>query len=242
MDGAPRRLELLGLPIDAATLEDAAGRVLELLARPGFDLVVTLNPEILWRARTDRELAGAVRSAALVTADGRGVLWAATRLTGERLPGRVSGIELAGAVLSRMPEAQAAFFLGGRPGVAQVAARRAAADHGCRVAGHLDGYRDDEETVRAVAGSGASLLLAGLGERQEVFLSRYGSELGVRVGIGVGGSLDVWSGQVKRAPGAVRALSLEWAWRIGTDRRRWDRLPRLWNFTWWVLAGGPPVP
>lgn len=219
----------------------AADRVLELLERPGFDQVVTLNPEILWRARSDPALAEALRKAALVTADGIGILWAVARMTGERLRGRVSGIELAAAVLDRLPRDHGVFFLGGRPGVAEEAAARAAARHGCRVAGHLDGYRAEDETVAAVAASGASLLLAGLGERQEGFLFRHGAALGVRVGIGVGGTLEVWSGRTRRAPGAVRALGLEWAWRIAGDRSRWWRLPRLWRFARWVLAGGPPV-
>ncbi|MDQ3397785.1 MAG: WecB/TagA/CpsF family glycosyltransferase [Deinococcota bacterium] len=105
---------------------------------------------------------------------------------------------------------------------------------GTEIAGVQHGYfkRPDEvaEVVRAVAASKPDLLLAGLGEGQELFLHEYRHDLKVPVMIGVGGAIDVLAGEAKRTPSWTRRLGVEWAWRVGLDRKRWHRFPRLMAF------------
>jgi N-acetylglucosaminyldiphosphoundecaprenol N-acetyl-beta-D-mannosaminyltransferase len=84
--------------------------------------------------------------------------------------------------------------------------------------------------VEAVAASGANLLLAGLGERQEVFLWRHKRRLGVPVMIGVGGTLDVLAGEARRMPRWSQRLGVEWLLRVGLDPKRWPRALRLARF------------
>ena len=228
------RIELLGLPLDAVDTEAAIARIDELMARPGLDPVVTLNPEIVVRARAQPELARAVRRASLVTPDGVGILWAARRLCGLELGERVTGVDLVTQLLERHRDRIRVFFLGGRPGVAERAAEAARRRFGTRVAGAHHGYFEDpSEVVPLVAAARPDLLLVGLGERQEVFVEAHREELGARVAIGVGGTLDVLAGAARRAPELTRRLGIEWAWRVGTDPRRWRRAPRLLAF---VLA------
>lgn len=54
--------------------------------------------------------------------------------------------------------------------------------------------------------------------------------------IGVGGTLDVLTGEVKRTPGWTRKVKLEWAYRVGLNRKRWHRFPRLIQFVKLVRA------
>ncbi len=203
-------------------------------------LLVTLNPEIVVQARLDPQLEAALKSARLTVADGVGILWAARR-AGHDLPSRVPGVELAASLLEAGGPELSVFFLGASPGVAEKAASEAARRWGTVVAGSHHGYFDREadarKIVRSIADSGAQLLLAGLGEGQELFLHRHLSASGVRLAIGVGGTLDVLAGEVRRTPAWTRKLGIEWLWRVGLDRKRWHRFPRLLRFARLVLSG-----
>ena len=239
-----RRGSVLGHPLDPLDLDEAAHLLLARARQGPVTTVVTLNPEIIVRARTDAALASALAAADLSVPDGVGVVWAARR-TGLRVPGRVPGVELAERLLQLGGDDLPVYLLGGRPGVAQRAATEVARRYGTRVVGARDGYfaADDEaEVARRIAASGARLLLAGLGERQERFLHRQRDRLGPLVAIGVGGTLDVFAGEARRTPTWTRRLGLEWAWRVGLDPARWHRAPRLARFVLLVLRtprGGP---
>ena len=196
-------------------------------------LVVTLNPEIVVRARHDEALRGALERASLTVADGVGVVWAARR-SGCALPGRVPGVELAFRVLELGGRDLRVALVGGRPGVAERAAAEAQRRWSSEVVFVRDGYfdrtREATAVADAVAASGAQLLLAGLGEGQEVVLDAQRDRWGVGAMIGVGGTLDVLAGVAKRTPPWTRRIGLEWAWRVGLDPARWHRVPRLVRF------------
>jgi N-acetylglucosaminyldiphosphoundecaprenol N-acetyl-beta-D-mannosaminyltransferase len=194
--------------------------------------VVTLNPELVVRAEYDAGLRDAVSRADLIVADGIGIVWAAKR-HGVTLPGRVPGVDLATELLAAGGPELPTFFLGGQPGVAERAAEAARRRFGTVAAGVHDGYFSDEvasDVAATVAASGARLVLAGLGERQERFLYDHKHLWPNAVSIGVGGTLDVLAGAVQRTPAWTRQVGLEWAWRIAADRRRWGRAPRLLTF------------
>ena len=237
--GAVSETELLGYRLARLSLEEAAQwAVRQCFAGGKPKLLVTLNPEIIIGAQSDPALRAALTAADLSVADGVGVLWAARRL-GSALPGRVPGVELVPRILELGGQNLSVFYLGSKPGVAQRAADAAARRYGTSVAGVQHGYfqRPEEtpEMVSRIRASGAQLLLAGLGEGQERFLHEHRSDLGTPVMIGVGGTLDVLSGKVKRTPLWTRQLGLEWAYRVGTDRNRWHRFPRLVQFVRLVL-------
>lgn len=233
-----REVPVLGYRVAVCTLEEAAGWVLEHRDGPPR-LVVTLNPEICVRAEREPALAGALRAADLTVADGVGVVWAARR-AGHRLPERVPGVELAARVLERGGPGLRVFLLGARPGVAERAAERIHARWGCEVVGVRHGYfdrrEDAEEVCAEVRAAAPQLLLAGLGEGQELFLHAHREALGTPVMIGVGGTLDVLAGEARRTPAWTRRLGLEWAWRVASDPSRWHRAPRLALFALRVLT------
>ncbi|MEW6398630.1 MAG: WecB/TagA/CpsF family glycosyltransferase [Bacillota bacterium] len=134
----------------------------------------------------------------------------------------------------------------GRPAVAEAAAGALARRWpGLRVCGTWHGYftREDEPAVlQALSAARPVLLLCGMGSpRQELWLARHAAflqECGVRVAIGVGGALDVWSGDVGRAPPLLRWAGLEWLWRLGQNPRRLGRQLQLVTFVLEVLRHG----
>lgn len=235
---------VLGYPVARITLDDAVAWGLEAMrGSAGVRLLVTLNPEIVVRAQRDPALQEALHHADLTVADGVGIVWAARR-SGQALPERVPGVELITALLAQGGSSLKVYFLGGEPGVAEAAAAAAQARFGTMVMGTQHGYfkrpKETTEVVRTIASSGAQLLLAGLGEGQELFLHTHRDALTVPLLIGVGGTLDVLAGRVKRTPAWTHKLGLEWAYRVGLDPGRWHRFPRLLEFVRLVLTNSHP--
>lgn len=202
----------------------------------GAAVVVTLGVEMIMEAQRNDAFRRVVNGAALVTCDSIGLLLA-SRLRGGSVRERVTGVELVDALAARSASrGDVRLYLFGGAGDT---ARRAAATlqrryPGLTVAGARSGYFREEESdaiAAAIAASGANVLLAGLGfPKQELWLARYLGATGCGVGIGVGGSLDVYAGNVVRAPATLRRLGLEWAYRLVKEPRRWRRqlaLPRF---------------
>jgi N-acetylglucosaminyldiphosphoundecaprenol N-acetyl-beta-D-mannosaminyltransferase len=225
------RLEVLGLPLDPLNRPQAAQHILGWLGSATCHQVVTLNPEITVRAQHDQALRQAIREAELVTADGEGMVWAAQQLCGVRLSERVTGIDLCQLLFEQAGPKLRVFMLGAQPGVAQQAAHKLQQRYGIQIAGVADGFfRDEQAVLQQIAQAHPNLLLVGMGERQDTFIHRHKAHLSAAVAIGVGGSFDVWSGQVSRVPAWAQQLRLEWLVRIASDRKRWGRFPRLIRF------------
>ena len=235
------RVYLLGVPVDRVTLDGAMERVSAFMAEepPRAHLIYTPNPEIVDRARRDPGLLEILSRADLAVPDSALVLMA-SRWVGRPVPERVPGADLASRILR---EAAArgwpVYLLGARPGVAEKAAARATAQYpGLSVCGTRDGYfgaAAGGEVAGAIRDAGAAVVIAGMGApKQEKWMSEYGAATGARVLIGVGGYLDVLSGEVQRAPEWMRRLYLEWLYRVVREPARWRRLGALPRFAWAV--------
>jgi N-acetylglucosaminyldiphosphoundecaprenol N-acetyl-beta-D-mannosaminyltransferase len=238
------RVDVLGVGFDPVDLEAAARAVAQMVAAGGPHLVVTANVELVMRARQAADLRAVLDRAALVVADGVGVVWGARQL-GRVLPGRVAGIDLAGRLCADAARAGwRVCLLGGAPGVARDAAARLRDRYaGLDVVAAADGYfrpADEPAVVASVRALAPALLFAGLGSpRQERWLDRHLPALGARVAMGVGGALDVWAGRVRRAPRPVQRLGLEWGYRLLRQPSRLRRqlaIPRFMAAVWRARA------
>nr|WP_326172079.1 WecB/TagA/CpsF family glycosyltransferase [uncultured Oscillibacter sp.] len=230
MRGDTVRIDVLGVGFDNLTLAEAAERGMELLHTEGARYVVTPNPEIVEVCREDPAAREAVNGAALVLPDGIGVIKGAAML-GTPLKERVPGVEFAARLLERMAgEGKSLYLLGAKPGVAELAAERLKERYpGLRIAGTHDGYfQDDGPIVEDIRQSGADAVFVCLGApKQELWMARNGPATGARLLCGLGGSLDVFAGTVKRAPKFWRDHGLEWFYRLCSDPRRLGRMIRL---------------
>ncbi len=218
-------VDVLGVEFYPVTLSGALKAVDWMLSRnDGFTrLVITGNPVMVMNARRDPVFMNVMKSADLMVPDGVGILWAARKLGG-MLPERVTGMDLVENLLGRDPPKRV-FFLGGKPGVAEKAKQNAERRYsGIRVVGVHHGYfgvQEEGAVVNAVKDCKADLLLAGMGSpRQEKFIWRNRSVLGARVGIGVGGVLDILAGDAVRAPRLLQKAGLEWLYRLAKEPRR----------------------
>lgn len=237
-----KRTEVLGLPVDSLTLEEALSRVDEHLRARRPLRVVTINAEMAMQAHGDAELADVIRGAGLVIPDGSGVVWALRR---QGLPAsKLAGVDFVRHVARLCAEGGfRLYLLGAAPGVADTAAetlRRQAP--GLEIAGTRDGFWKPEEeaaVLEAIRDARPDVILVALGvPRQEKWIARHQEALGVPMAMGVGGSFDVFADRVKRAPRWMRRLHLEWLFRLYQEPWRWRRMAgTLPLFAWLVLRG-----
>ena len=221
-------------PVDRAT----ALRVMAGFCREEWPhLVVTADSSMLVMAQTDPELREIMERADLVVPDSIGVIWA-SRLFGTPLRERVAGVEMMEQLCAHCRDAGLSIFLlGAARGIAErAAAQLQGAYPGLNVAGTHHGYfneAEELEVITKISSTRPDVLFAALGiPRQEKWLSRRLHRLPIRLAMGVGGSLDVMAGEVKRAPVLFRRLNLEWLYRVVTNPGRYRKTLALPRFVW----------
>lgn len=224
------KIDVMGVSFDDLTMDEAVARGLELAQGDGFSYAVTPNPELVMMARQDPDYEDDLAGAQLTLADGVGIIYAA-KILGRPLKGRVPGVDFAGNLMARMAErGLKLFLLGAKPGVAERAAENLREKYpGLTICGTHDGYfQEDEPVVEQIRASGADVLFVCLGApKQERWMAQHGPRTGVHLAIGLGGSLDVFAGTVKRAPEGWQKLGLEWLYRLLKEPRRIGRMAKL---------------
>ncbi|HHT01916.1 MAG TPA: WecB/TagA/CpsF family glycosyltransferase [Firmicutes bacterium] len=243
-DLARRRVDLLGVPVDAVTMAEALHWALEQLPTGETNLIFTPNPEIVYRAWHDPVFYQALTSADLLVPDGIGVVWAAARL-GQPVPERVPGYDLMIHLLAALARRHGrVFFLGARPEVVQAAAQVASRRWpGLVVTGYHHGYfqpgQEEQAVLQKIRAAAPDLLLVALGAgKQEEWLAFHRAELQVPLAIAVGGSFDVLAGITQRAPTWMQRLHLEWLYRLLRQPSRWRRMLALPRFAWTIIKAG----
>ena len=224
------RIKLLGVGFDNVTMEEAVQRGVALLESDGTHYVATPNPEIVETCRTNPAAMAAVNGADLVLPDGIGVVYG-SRLRKTPLKGRVPGIEFGAEMLRQCARlGKRVYLLGSKPGVAEAAAEKLRQDYeGLQIVGTADGYfKDDAAAAARVRESGAELVFVCLGApKQEIFMHDFGEATGAQLLLGLGGSLDVFAGNVERAPQFYRDHGLEWFYRLMKNPSRIGRMMKL---------------
>lgn len=237
-------LKILGSRIDAVSFKDAVSAVRRFLNEPGPHHVITGNTLMLLDAEKDADLRTILDSAALVVPESSGIYWASKRL-GQPLTEFIPGIDFMLALCGIAAETEnPIYLLGAKPGVAEVAAQALQTRFpGLRVAGIQHGYFSPTETAAVVervrASAPAFLFVAMSVPGQEKWIARHLAALNVPVVMGVGGSFDVLSGRLNRAPQWMRRSGIEWAYRLFQEPWRWRRIARLPVFAARVLWSRP---
>lgn len=226
-------ITVLGVKIHRLTLNEAVSEIEKYVLSGSVHTVVTADASGVVAAQKDKEFREIVNSADMVTPDSVGILLAA-KWFGQALPERVSGVDLVQELCRRASEeGWPIYFLGAAPGVAELAADNLGRKFpGLKIAGtHHGFFQDDEEVVDQIRRSGARIVFVALGiPRQEKWIHRHIDRLGVQVAIGVGGSFDVFSGRVRRAPKWMRDHGLEWIHRLAMNPRKISKVAMLPRF------------
>ncbi len=224
------RTDILGVGFDDLTMEEAVDLALTLMAAGNAAMTVTPNAEIVWSSRKNERLKAVLQSADMVLPDSIGIIYAA-RLLKTPLKAKLPGIDFAYALMSEMAKTgKSVYLLGAAPSVADLAAERLKEKlPGLVVAGTHDGYfEDDAPVIESINAAAPDFLMVCLGSpKQELWMSEHQSVLNVGLMAGLGGSLDVFAGTVKRAPETWQKAGLEWLYRLIREPKRAGRMTKL---------------
>jgi N-acetylglucosaminyldiphosphoundecaprenol N-acetyl-beta-D-mannosaminyltransferase len=194
--------------------------------------VATANLDFLALARTDRRLRGDLAGAHLVVADGAPVVWLG-RLGGARRMRRVAGVDLVTGVLAGAADAGLRVALYGsteevsRDAAVEMERRFPGVEVVCRMCPPFRRLSNDEQAAERTMLRAArpQLVLVALGcPRQERLIAEYFDSAPEAVWIGIGGTLDFFAGEHRRAPAVLQGAGLEWAVRLAQEPGRlWRR-------------------
>lgn len=220
-----KRACLFGLPIDITTLENVKT---ELLSANTSQQVITINPEMITKSYKDKELVSLIENMDWVVPDGVGVVMA-LRLIGVKTA-RIPGIELAYSLLKEAEKKELKVaFIGADEDTIQKATQELLKEMpNLKIVYVRNGYfnKDEENAIfDELAKVSPDILFAGLGfPKQEIFLESFKKIAKNTIMIGIGGSFDIWSKKIKRAPMFFQKLNLEWFYRLLCQPSRFNRV------------------
>lgn len=235
-----KSVRLLGMRVDRVDMAGALALVERFITQGTPHHIVTADASMVVTATEDPEFAAIVEASDLVTPDGAGILWA-TKRSGEPVTAKVSGVDLSERCIALSAQkGWRVFLFGAAPGVAAQAADKMRERYpGANIVGVRDGFFKADEEARVVEEIRAvkpDVLLVALGiPKQEKFIYRHKAALGVPVCIGVGGTLDVFSGTVKRAPVWMQNVGLEWLYRLASNPKKISKVKLLPRFALMTL-------
>lgn len=210
-------VKLQGFNIDTFTFDEA-------LQYAEKGQVVTINPEMILSAKSNPDFAEIINSAEFVIPDGIGVQLG-LKILGHNVR-RIAGIEFGRKLIDKFAS-QPTAFVGAKPEIIQKAVENLKKEVPNLNAVYVqDGYfKDDDRVLDELTAANPKLVLVALGSpKQEIFISKAKNLLPNALFIGLGGSFDVWSGVVERAPEIWQKLGLEWLYRTVKEPKRFKRI------------------
>jgi len=229
------KIDVLGIKFDNVNMQEAVAKCQDFISSDTSNLIVTPNPEIVMSAKDNPEFKNIINSASLVIPDGIGIIKGA-RILGTPLKERVAGYDLICNLLELYKDGSHTFyFWGSKPGIADLAKEKLEEKYpNIKIIGTDNGYFDDTkktEIIEKIRNLKPDILLVGTGApRQEKLINELLKEKIFKIGIGCGGSIDVLSGTVKRAPKLFIKLHMEWTWRLIKEPTRLGRMMVLPKF------------
>lgn len=210
--------------------DDLSPRLLEQVTT----FVVTANPEIVMHTREDSEYKRIIQSADYVIPDGIGIIKAANMIK-QPLQERIPGYDLMVDLLNYANEQHlSCYFLGAKETTNDKMIKQVQETlPGITIAGHHHGFFDlgNKDVVADIKEAQPDLIFVALGlPRQELWIDRYKDEFAKGLFIGVGGSFDSYTGEVKRAPQKWIDLNLEWLYRFIKQPVRFKRILKIIEF------------
>lgn len=234
---------LFGVKVSKMNMQETVDYLAEAVRQRRVTQVVTANPIMFMTGFEDEAFLRMLQNADLVVPDGAGLVWAAGRI-GKPVKERVAGFDLVQELFRiGAREGWSVYLLGTTQDILEAARERIEAAYpGLRIAGCRNGFfgaEEDESVVRSIAEAAPELLLVGRSTyTQDPWIAKYRDQLNVPVMIGVGGSFDVMSGKLKRAPRWMQRLKLEWLYRLAQEPSRWRRMASLPKFALKVMLYG----
>jgi N-acetylglucosaminyldiphosphoundecaprenol N-acetyl-beta-D-mannosaminyltransferase len=233
-------VELYGVHVSSMTMKDTVDYLADAIRTRLANHVITVNPIMIMTGLEDPSYMQVMQKAELLVPDGTGVVWAASYI-GKPVKERVTGIELINELMDRgQREGWRVYLLGTTSDTIRTAADRIQERYpNIHIVGVRDGYfgeAEDAQVIEEIVKAEPDILLVGrASNNQEPWIGKYKHQLNIPVMMGVGGSFDVISGKLKRAPKLVQRLGFEWLFRLIQEPYRYKRMLILPKFVLKVI-------
>lgn len=228
------RRKILNQPVDILDLDEATQIARDAFTNSKQLKIITLNPEMIINALTNLEFQAMINSSHLIVPDGTGIIWAVKHLDPENCKDakRLPGIELAEHLLQDADKlGKKIVIFGGKEEVLKKVILKFSKTYpNIQIVRAINGYVSPEkydDVAKDIASCEPDLVLVALGSpKQEIWINKYSSLFPKSIMVGIGGSLDIWSGNKMRAPQWIRDIHLEWLFRVITEPKRLKRVIR----------------
>jgi N-acetylglucosaminyldiphosphoundecaprenol N-acetyl-beta-D-mannosaminyltransferase len=223
-----KKLEIFGVPItQLKSYQHAEDMIVQRVRDKQKTFCVAINPEKIYRSLKDAELRELINSADFHICDGIGAAIAAQILHGQKV-GRVTGVQLFYNLMERSEtEGLKIFLLGASPDSNKGSCENLRQMHpNLQIVGNQDGYfEDDHHVIKQINDSEADMLFVAMGSPcQERWIAKHFDHIDATYCMGVGGTFDVVSGNVKWAPKIFRKTGTEFLYRFACEPvKRWRR-------------------
>ncbi len=226
------KINILGISFSNITKRDAEEKILNSKATKECITIFTPNPEIAVKAQSDENIKKMINSAALVLPDGIGIV-IASKFLSTPVKERICGIDMGEFIIDYANKnSLKLYLLGGKKGVSERAASEIASRYPkLKICGTHHGYFDkhgeeNQSILQELQSLQPDIIFVCLGfPEQEKWIKENIPLLpSIKIAAALGGSLDIWSGDIKRAPDFMRKIGLEWMWRILKSPKRIKRI------------------
>ena len=219
-------VKLLGFNIDNYSFEEALNKAEKLINDDKVSQIVTINPEMFKQAEINNNFAKIINEAEMVIPDGIGIK-IALKIKGKNVD-RIAGIDFAWKLLEYANYNNISVaIIGSKEDIMQQAVKNIQkAFNNINIVYCQNGYFNDTDFVyNKLKETQPKLVLVALGSpKQEEFIYNAKKNINPALMIGIGGSLDVWSGNLKRAPKIIQKMGIEWLYRTICQPERFKRI------------------
>jgi len=236
-----KTISLFDVPMHPLTMKETVDEIESRMDNGDFTQHVVVNVAKIVIMQNDPMLRESVANCDIINIDGAGVVIGA-RFLGFDIPERVAGIDLFMHLLTMASRKKmSVYLLGAKQEIIEKTVLVLSDKYPeLKIAGYHNGYfwENEESVITDIKKSGAQLLFVAItSPKKENFINQWKDALGVKFVMGVGGTFDVVSGKVKRAPVWMQKGGLEWLYRVIQEpRRMWKRyLVTNSNFVWMLL-------
>jgi len=220
------RVRVLGVPVDVVNMSSALEYVDNWIQNEKRgNYILAVNAEKIMSLRKDSFLKTFYENAALILPDGIGVILAFKWILGLKIT-RVAGADLMQNISKdAVKKGYKIFIFGGLEEINKDAVEKIKIKYpGIRIVGRSDGYLEENkmnDLVNRINESQADILFIALGSpKQEIWIQKYLPRLNIKICQAIGGTLDVISGETKRAPRHFQKIGLEWLYRLVNEPKR----------------------
>ena len=230
--------KILGFDVCNTNFEELTNCIFEDFNNNINNFIVNINPEILMANYKNSEKIELFNKEKYQIPDGIGIIYA-SKIKKGNIKTRITGIDLMASLCQKSVNYNSKIFLyGSKDNISELAAEELRKKYPeINIVGTCNGYTDENEVINKINNSGANIIFVGIGSpKQEDFIIKNREKLkNVKIFMPVGGSFDVISKTLKRAPDWMIKHNLEWLYRLIKQPKRFFRQLKLFKFLFIVI-------